>query len=133
MPARDTPRGLVVAVSDSDFDRTALRPAATHALARLGGILASQPGLQVAVEGHTDSTSSEAIWSRRAVEVRNALIAAGLSANQAYSQDFGNSQPLASNATAAGRQENRRVEIVISGAPIGSLPIWDQTYDVAPR
>ena len=133
MAARDTPRGLVVAVSDSDFDRTALRPAATHALARLGGILASQPGLQVAVEGHTDSTSSEAIWSRRAVEVRNALIAAGLSANQAYSQDFGNSQPLASNATAAGRQENRRVEIVISGAPIGSLPIWDQTYDVAPR
>ena len=133
MPARDTPRGLVVAVSDGDFDRTALRPAATHALARLGGILASQPGLQVAVEGHTDSTSSEAIWSRRAVEVRNALIAAGLSANQAYSQDFGNSQPLASNATAAGRQENRRVEIVISGAPIGRLPIWDQTYGVAPR
>ena len=133
MPARDTPRGLVVAVSDSDFDRMALRSAATHALARLGGILASQPGLQVAVEGHTDSTSSEAIWSRRAVEVRNALIAAGLPANQVYSQDFGNSRPLASNATAAGRQENRRVEIVISGALIGSLPIWVQTYDVAPR
>jgi outer membrane protein OmpA-like peptidoglycan-associated protein len=111
----------------------ALRPSATDEMARLAGILASHPGLQVAVEGHTDSASGEAIWSRRAVEVRNALIAAGLPANQVYSQDFSNLRHLASNATAAGRQENRRVEIVISGAPIGSLPFWDQTYDVAPR
>jgi outer membrane protein OmpA-like peptidoglycan-associated protein len=133
LAVRDTPRGLVVTVTESDFGRTALRPAATHEMMRLASILVSQPELQVAVEGYTDSTSGEAIWSRRAVEVRNALIAAGLPANQIYSQDFGNSRPLASNATAAGRQENRRVEIVISGAPIGSLPIWDRTYEVAPR
>jgi outer membrane protein OmpA-like peptidoglycan-associated protein len=61
------------------------------------------------------------------------LVASGLPANDITSQGFGNSRLAASNASEAGKVENRRVEIVVSGDAIGALPIWDRTYSVAPH
>jgi outer membrane protein OmpA-like peptidoglycan-associated protein len=133
LSTRDTPRGVVVVVSDADFTGATLRPEATDGLSRVAGIIASQPGLRVAVEGYTDSAGSEQFSNDRAAAVRNALVSAGLPAASVTSQGFGNSRPVESNGTENGRIENRRVEIVISGAPIGSLPFWGQTYSLVPH
>jgi len=132
LATRDTPRGLVVTITDNGFDGPALRPAAAREVARVAGLLVSQPGLRVAVEGHTDS-AGEDFSSRRAAEVRSTLVSTGLRASEVASQGFGKTRPLASNATAAGRTENRRVEIVISGESIGTLPFWDRAYQLTPR
>ena len=59
LAVRDTPRGLIVAVTESSFNPTALRGGATNDMARLAAILISQPSLKVAVEGHTDSAVGE--------------------------------------------------------------------------
>jgi outer membrane protein OmpA-like peptidoglycan-associated protein len=133
LSTRDTPRGLVVVVSDADFTGATLRPEATDELTRVAGIIASQPGLRVAVEGYTDSAGSEELSNDRAAAVRKALVSAGLPAASVTSQGFGNSRPVESNATENGRIENRRVEIVISGEPIGSMPFWGRTYSLIPH
>jgi hypothetical protein len=64
---------------------------------------------------------------------KSVLLASGLRPGEVTSQSLGNSRPIVSNATEAGRMENRRVEIVISGDPIGTLPFWDRAYRVTPR
>jgi flagellar motor protein MotB len=133
LATRDTPRGLIVTVADSSFASGALRPQASEAVARVAGILASQPGLRVEVEGHSDSAETREVSARRAAAVRGALVASGVPANEVTSEGFGNSHLLASNASEAGRIENRRVEIVISGNLIGTMPIWDRPYTVTPR
>jgi outer membrane protein OmpA-like peptidoglycan-associated protein len=133
LATRDTPRGLVITVADAGFGGGALRPQSSEAVKRVAGILASQRGLQVVVEGYTDSAGSRELSAQRAAAVRSALVASGLPPNEVTSQGLGNSRLLDSNATEAGKIENRRVEIVVSGDSIGSLPIWDRTYSVAPR
>jgi flagellar motor protein MotB len=132
LPTRDTPRGLVVTVKDVDFNDLILRQPVVTRLARVAKVVASQPGLRVAVEGHTDTPGTERS-EERAAAVRSALVSAGVPGRIVSSQGYGDSRPIASSATVSGRIENRRVEIVISGDPIGTLPFWEQTYRLEPR
>jgi len=134
LAARDTPRGLVATVSDSSFSGPELRGQASSQLARLVTILTPYSNLRVAVEGHSDSASMQAQSANRAESVRQMLVAQGLPRDRATVLSLGDSTPLVSNSSAAGREQNRRVEIVISGDLIGTLPYWDRTYSlVQPR
>jgi outer membrane protein OmpA-like peptidoglycan-associated protein len=126
LPTRDTPRGLMVNLSDVLFDtgKYDLRPPAREALAKLSGIVLAHPGLKLEVEGHTDSTGShefnQKLSEQRADTVRSYLIQQGLSSDSITSKGFGETLPAAGNDTAKGRQLNRRVEIIISGEVIGT-------------
>jgi outer membrane protein OmpA-like peptidoglycan-associated protein len=121
----DTPRGLVVNMADVLFDtgKYNLRQEAQIKLAKLSGIILAHPGLNLAVEGFTDSTGGAdfnmKLSGQRAGTVRDYLITQGLSADTVTAQGFGESMPVADNSTAAGRQKNRRVEIIVSGEVIG--------------
>jgi len=122
---RDTPRGLVVTLADGSFSGASLSAAGSGEVARVAAVALTQPGLRVAVEGHSETASMADRAAGRAAAVRGALVGAGLPGNAVTSEGFGNSRPLGSNAS-----ENRRVEIVISGDPIGTLPFWDRTYSL---
>jgi outer membrane protein OmpA-like peptidoglycan-associated protein len=123
---RDTARGLVVNLSDVLFDvgKWTLKPGAREKLARLAGIVLSHPGLKLEVEGHTDSTGADEfnqiLSERRANAVRDFLLEQGVNSVNITAQGFGKGQPIASNDTAAGRQLNRRVEMIVSGEIIGT-------------
>jgi outer membrane protein OmpA-like peptidoglycan-associated protein len=125
LPTRETPRGLVINLQDVLFatGKYELTQPAQLALARLSGIIVSHPGLNLRVEGYTDSTGSEAfnqkLSEERADTVRNFLIQQGLNPQNIAAIGYGESYPVASNDTAAGRQLNRRVELVVSGEVIG--------------
>ena len=126
LETRDTPRGLVVNMADVLFDTAKynLRSAAREKLAKLSGIVVAHPGLNLAVEGHTDSTGSgefnQKLSEQRAETVCNYLIEQGLSETGVTSQGLGKTMPIADNSTVAGRQQNRRVEIIVSGEIIGA-------------
>ncbi len=126
LETRDTPRGLVVNMADVLFDtgKFNLRPATREKLARLGGIVLGHPGLSLEIEGHTDSTGSDELNQKlseqRAETTRAYLIQQGLPAEKVTAKGFGKTMPVAENATAAGRQQNRRVEIIVSGEVIGT-------------
>ena len=126
LPTRDSPRGLVVNMGDVLFDtaKSNLRPPALVALARLAGVVSNYPSLHLDIEGHTDSTGSEAfnqtLSEKRAGAVRDFLITQGLSADSLTATGLGQNNPVADNSTAAGRQQNRRVEIIVSGEVIGT-------------
>jgi outer membrane protein OmpA-like peptidoglycan-associated protein len=125
LETRDSPRGLVVNMGDVLFDtgKFDLRSEAREKLAKLSGIILAHPGLDLEVEGHTDSTGSDELNRKlsedRAGAVRGYLIGQGLKDGTVTAKGFGKSMPVADNATSAGRQQNRRVEIVISGEVIG--------------
>ena len=106
-----------------DFGKYTLRPGTREKLAKVSGILLAHPGLRVEVEGHTDSVGSEEFNQRlseqRASTVRDYLVAQGIPSDTVTSRGFGKSQPVATNDTAEGRQQNRRVEMVVSGDVIG--------------
>jgi outer membrane protein OmpA-like peptidoglycan-associated protein len=125
LETRDTPRGLVVNMGDVlfDFGKYNLRSEAREKLAKLTGIVMAHPGLKLAVEGHTDSVggdeANQKLSEQRADAVSKYLIEEGLADASVSSQGFGKSSPVADNDTAAGRQKNRRVEIVVSGEVIG--------------
>jgi flagellar motor protein MotB len=131
--ARDTPRGLVVTIPDSGFRGESLAGPTPAALARLSAAVAAHPGLRVEVEGHADSESTAAAAERRAEEVRGVLVRQGLAGNVVSARGMGAARPLGSNSSPGGREENRRVEIVISGEPIGDLASWDRTYSLTER
>lgn len=126
LPTRDTPRGLMVNIADVLFDTAKfdLRPPAREALAKLSGIVLAHPGLDLAIEGHTDSTGThdfnQKLSGQRADSVRSYLIQQGLEANAITSTGFAETMPVAENTTSLGRQQNRRVEIIISGEVIGT-------------
>ena len=126
LPTTDTPRGLKVNMADVlfAFGKYDLRPPAREALARLSGIVLGHPGLKLAVEGYTDSIGSDEVnqtlSEKRASTVRDYLVQQGLDPNSITSAGFGKSNPVASNDTNEGRQQNRRVEIIISGEVIGT-------------
>jgi outer membrane protein OmpA-like peptidoglycan-associated protein len=125
LETRDTPRGLVVTMADVLFDtgKYNLRPEAQMRLARLSGIVSSHPGLNLQVEGHTDSVGSDefnqTLSEQRAEAVRSYLIQQGLDERTITAVGLGKTMPIADNSTAEGRQKNRRVEIIVSGEVIG--------------
>jgi outer membrane protein OmpA-like peptidoglycan-associated protein len=126
LQTRDTARGLIVNMSDVLFDvnKYALRPGAREKLAKVAGIVLSHPGLKIEVEGHTDSTGGDEynmkLSEDRARAVRTYLVGEGLNPDSLTARGFGKTMPVADNATGAGRQANRRVELVVSGEIIGT-------------
>jgi outer membrane protein OmpA-like peptidoglycan-associated protein len=125
LETRETARGLIVNVSDVLFDTASatLKPGAREKLARVAGILATHPDLKIEIEGHTDSVGSDdynqRLSERRAESVRAYLVQQKIPPTTVDAVGFGKSRPVASNDTAAGRQQNRRVELVVSGESIG--------------
>ncbi len=126
LETRDTARGLIVNMSDVLFDtgKHSLRPGAREKLARVAGIISAYPGLRLEVEGHTDSVGgddyNQQLSEQRASSVRDYLTQAGIPMNSVTAKGFGKTLPVASNGTTAGRQQNRRVELVVSGEVIGT-------------
>jgi len=122
----DTPRGLVVTMADVLFasGKYELSQDASLKLARLSGVILAHPGLKLRIEGHTDSTGSEAfnltLSGQRSDAVRAFLVEQGLKPEDVTSAGMGQDNPVASNDTGAGRQQNRRVEIIVSGEAIGA-------------
>jgi len=140
---RDTARGLVVNMSDVLFDsaKFTLRPAAREKLAKISGIVLAYPTLALAIEGNTDSVGGDAynqtLSENRADSVRNYLGQQGIPSASMTAHGFGKSQPVASNDTAGGRQQNRRVELIVSGEVIGNVvgagPAAMQELPLSPR
>jgi outer membrane protein OmpA-like peptidoglycan-associated protein len=126
METRDTARGLIMNMSDVlfDFGKATLRPEAREKLAKVSGILLAYPTLRVQIEGNTDNVGSDAfnqtLSEKRAFGVRDYLVAQGVDGNKLTAIGYGKSRPIASNDTAEGRQQNRRVELVLSGDVIGT-------------
>lgn len=126
LQTRDTARGLIVNMSDVLFDtgKYALRPLAREKLAKVAGIVSGHPGLRLDVEGHTDSVGgddyNQRLSEQRGAAVRDYLTQEGMAASSVTAKGLGKTQPVASNDTAKGRQQNRRVELVISGDVIGT-------------
>ena len=131
MVTHDTPRGLVATLHESDFDRSQLRAGPVDAVSRLAVVLIAHPDLKVSVEGHSDIPEGSEFARKRADAVAGALMRAGVPAQQITTEDLGDLRPLVSNETEQGRMENRRVEIVISGDAIGTMPSWDHSYPLS--
>jgi len=135
LPTRDTPRGLVITVPDTDFRGAALDRPADTAIAHVAALLTAHTGLTIEVDGYTDSGSEaaqEQLSYERAAAVREALVRNGVPAPWISARGLGNQRPVAANTTSTGREQNRRVEIVVSGDPIGTLASWDKTYSPIP-
>jgi len=126
LETRDTARGLVVNMSDVLFDsgKYTLRPMAREKLAKISGIVLAYPTLKLAIEGNTDSVGTELfnqeLSERRAEGVRSYLTQQGIPENSTTASGFGKTRPIASNDTSEGRQQNRRVELIVSGEVIGT-------------
>jgi len=125
LETRETARGLIVNLSDVLFDTgsAALKPGAREKLARVAGILSAHPDLHIEIEGHTDSVGgdeyNQRLSERRAEAVKAYLLEQRIQPSAVDTEGFGESRPVATNDTAAGRQQNRRVELVVSGESIG--------------
>ncbi len=125
LPTRETPRGLVVNMQDVLFDtaKYTLKEPAKLALAKIAGIIISHPGLNLQVEGYTDSTGTaefnQTLSEHRANAVRDFLMSQGVNTQNMNAVGYGENYPVAPNDTSAGRQLNRRVELVVSGEVIG--------------
>ena len=126
LQTRDSARGLIVSMSDVLFDtgKYSLKPGAREKLAKVAGILLAYPGLDIAVGGYTDNVGGDSMNQKlsenRAGSVRDYLVQQGVATNSVTARGFGNSLAVATNDNAAGRQQNRRVELVVSGEAIGS-------------
>ena len=126
LQTREMAQGLVANMPDVlfDFNKATLKPAAKERLAKVAGIILAYPDLQLKIDGYTDSVGGEQynqqLSDERAAAVRDYLISQGVSANNVIAQGFGKNDPIASNATPEGRQQNRRVEMLVSGSAIGS-------------
>jgi outer membrane protein OmpA-like peptidoglycan-associated protein len=129
-------------MSDVLFDsgKFTLRPLAREKLAKISGIVLAYPSLKLAIEGNTDSVGSEqfnqVLSEQRAQGVRSYLTRQGVPEGSTSAAGFGKSQPIASNDTSEGRQQNRRVELVVSGEVIGSQigrPVIQPIAVLSPR
>jgi outer membrane protein OmpA-like peptidoglycan-associated protein len=126
LQTRDSARGLIVSMSDVlfDFNRATLKPGAQLRLAKVAGIILAYPDLRLEIDGFTDNKGTPeynmTLSEKRAKAVRDFLVGQGVGADAVNTRGFGESNPVASNATAAGRQQNRRVELVVSGSAIGN-------------
>ncbi|MGB8596445.1 MAG: OmpA family protein [Candidatus Sulfotelmatobacter sp.] len=126
LQTRDSARGLIVSMSDVLFDtgKYSLKPGAREKLAKVAGILLAYPGLNIEVDGYTDNVGgdemNQQLSENRARSVRDYLVQQGVATNSVSAKGFGNTLPVATNDNAAGRQQNRRVELVVSGEAIGN-------------
>ena len=133
LQTRDSARGLIVSMSDVLFDtgKYSLKPGAREKLAKVAGILLAYPGLNIAVGGYTDSVGSDGmnqtLSENRAGSVRDYLVQQGVTKDSVSSTGFGETLPVASNDNASGRQQNRRVELVVSGEAIGHTTVTTTT------
>jgi outer membrane protein OmpA-like peptidoglycan-associated protein len=125
LATRDTARGLIANMSDVLFKTGSyeLLSGARERLAKVSGIVIAHPGLHLEVEGHTDAVGSDdynqKLSENRAQAVRDYLVQQGIPDNSIVSRGLGKTQPVATNDTPDGRQQNRRVELVLSGEAIG--------------
>ncbi len=125
LQTRDTARGLIVSMSDVLFDtgQYSLKPGAREKLAKVAGILLAYPGLNIEVGGYTDNVGgddmNQALSENRASSVRDYLVQEGVTTNSVNARGYGNTLPVASNDNSSGRQQNRRVELLVSGEAIG--------------
>jgi outer membrane protein OmpA-like peptidoglycan-associated protein len=135
LETRETARGLIVNLSDVlfDFNKATLRPGAREKLAKIAGIILAHPGLRMEAEGHADAVGTDdynqRLSERRAQSVSGFLMEQGIKAETITAMGFGESRPVATNGTAEGRQQNRRVELVVSGDPIGTTGTGVTTGD----
>ena len=126
LQTRDSARGLIVSMSDVLFDtgKYSLKPGAREKLAKVAGILLAYPGLNIEVGGYTDNVGADAmnqtLSENRAGSVRDYLVNQGVATAAVTAKGFGNTLPVASNDNSAGRQQNRRVELLVSGDAIGN-------------
>ena len=126
LQTRDSARGLIVSMSDVLFDtgKYSLKPGAREKLAKVAGILLAYPGLNIEVDGYTDNVGgdemNQQLSENRARSVRDYLVQQGVATNSVSAKGFGTTLPVATNDNAAGRQQNRRVELVVSGEAIGN-------------
>ncbi|HVT56817.1 MAG TPA: OmpA family protein [Thermoanaerobaculia bacterium] len=118
--AEETATEVIIRLPGSvlfDFDSATVRADAERTLREVSTVLASYPGRPVRLEGHTDAIASEdynqKLSERRAVAVRSWLAGHGVEASRLKPRGFGKSHPIADNATAEGRQQNRRVEVIV--------------------
>lgn len=138
METRDSARGLIMNMSDVlfDFGKATLRAEAREKLAKVSGILLAYPSLKVRVEGNTDNVGSEefnqTLSEKRADAVRDYLLAQRVNPDNLSAIGYGKTRPIASNDTSDGRQQNRRVEMVMSGDIIGTPVNPGPTAQVAP-
>lgn len=126
LATRDSARGLVANMSDVLFRSGSfeLLPGARERLAKVSGIVLAYPTLHVAIEGHTDSIGSDdynqQLSERRAQAVRDYFVQQGINSAAVEAKGYGKTEPIASNDSAEGRQQNRRVELILSGDAIGT-------------
>ncbi len=126
LATRDSARGLVANMSDVLFRSGSfeLLPGARERLAKVSGIVLAYPTLHVAIEGHTDSIGSDdynqQLSEHRAQAVRDYFVQQGINSGAVEARGYGKNEPIASNDTAEGRQQNRRVELILSGDAIGT-------------
>jgi outer membrane protein OmpA-like peptidoglycan-associated protein len=126
LQTRESARGLIVSMSDVLFDtgKYSLKPGAREKLAKVAGILLAYPGLNIEVGGYTDNVGgdemNQTLSENRARSVRDYLVQQGVLTNSVSARGFGNTLPVASNDNSAGRQQNRRVELLVSGEAIGN-------------
>jgi outer membrane protein OmpA-like peptidoglycan-associated protein len=126
LQTRDSARGLIVSMSDVLFDtgKYSLKAGAREKLAKVAGILLAYPGLNIEVGGYTDNVGGDAmnqtLSENRADSVRDYLVQEGVATGSVSAKGFGNTLPVASNDNSAGRQQNRRVELLVSGDAIGN-------------
>jgi len=126
LQTRESARGLIVSMSDVLFDtgKYSLKPGAREKLAKVAGILLAYPGLNIEVGGYTDNVGGDAmnqtLSENRAGSVRDYLVQQGVASGAVSSRGFGNTLPVATNGNSAGRQQNRRVELLVSGEAIGT-------------
>ncbi len=127
LATRDSARGLIANMSDVLFRSGSyeLMPGARERLAKVSGIVLAYPSLHLAVEGHTDSVGgddyNQQLSEHRAEAVRDYFVQQGISSSAVDARGFGKSEPIASNDTPEGRQQNRRVELILSGDAIGKM------------
>jgi len=121
----ESARGLIVNMSDVLFDtgKYTLKPNTQVALAKVATILQLYPNLKVQVEGYTDSVGGDAynqkLSENRANAVHDFLVQNGVPTANVTAAGYGKADPVADNGTAAGRAQNRRVNLVVSGQAIG--------------
>ena len=129
LATRDSARGLIVSMPDVLFDTGSanLRPTARERLSKVAGVLIAYPDMRIEVDGYTDSTgnpmSNEQLSQERAASVQSYLTQQGVSASSISIHGFGEANPVASNESLEGRQQNRRVELVVSGQSIGTAEL----------
>jgi len=127
LQTQDSARGLIVNMSDALFPTGSytLGAPAREKLAKIAGIVSSHPGLNLTVEGHTDSVGSDDTNQRlsesRSRAARDYLVVQGVPSTSVTSEGFGESRPVTTNDSVDGRQKNRRVEIIVSGESIGTF------------